>query len=113
MIEWLKDLARIIKQDVHALYLASQDPRVPQYAKAMDFLVAGYALSPIDLNPDFIRVLGYVDDLILVPLGVLLAIRLIPCSSHNCRNLDCLRDDLWTACPLPFRVTATFATFFP
>ena len=78
MIEWLKDWARSIKQDVHALYLASRDPRVPWYAKAMGLLVAGYALSPIDLIPDFIPVLGYLDDLILVPLGILLAIQLIP-----------------------------------
>lgn len=66
------------KQGVHALYLASRDPRVPWYAKAMGLLVAGYALSPIDLIPDFIPVLGYLDDLILVPLGILLAIQLIP-----------------------------------
>jgi uncharacterized membrane protein YkvA (DUF1232 family) len=78
MIKWLKDWARIIKQDVHALYLASRDPRVPWYAKAMGLLVAGYALSPIDLIPDFIPVVGYLDDLILVPLGILLAIQLIP-----------------------------------
>lgn len=64
------------KQGVHALYLASRDPRVPWYA--MGLLVAGYALSPIDLIPDFIPVLGYLDDLILVPLGILLAIQLIP-----------------------------------
>ena len=78
MIKRLKDWARIIKQDVHALCLASRDPRVPWYAKAMGLLVAGYALSPIDLIPDFIPVLGYLDDLILVPLGILLAIQLIP-----------------------------------
>jgi uncharacterized membrane protein YkvA (DUF1232 family) len=74
----LKDWARVIKRDVHALYLASRDPRVPWYAKALALVVAGYALSPIDLVPDFIPVLGYLDDLILVPLGVLLVIRLIP-----------------------------------
>ena len=73
----LKDWARIIKRDVHALYLASRDPRVPWYAKALALLVAGYALSPIDLIPDFIPVLGYLDDVILVPLGVLLVIRMI------------------------------------
>jgi uncharacterized membrane protein YkvA (DUF1232 family) len=72
--EW----AQIIKRDVHALYLVSRDPRVPWYAKAMAVVVAGYALSPIDLVPDFIPVLGYLDDAILVPLGVLLVIRLIP-----------------------------------
>ena len=74
----LKDWARIIKRDVHALYLASRDPRVPWYAKALAIVVAAYALSPIDLIPDYIPVLGYLDDAILVPLGVLLVIRLIP-----------------------------------
>jgi uncharacterized membrane protein YkvA (DUF1232 family) len=74
----LKEWARIIKRDVHALYLASRDPRVPWYAKAMAVVVAGYALSPIDLIPDFIPVLGYLDDIILVPLGVLLVVRMIP-----------------------------------
>jgi uncharacterized membrane protein YkvA (DUF1232 family) len=74
----LKDWARVMKRDVHALYLASRDPRVPWYAKALALVVAGYALSPIDLIPDFIPVLGYLDDVILVPLGVLLVIRLIP-----------------------------------
>jgi len=70
--------ARVIKTDVMALYLATRDARVPWYAKALAVVVVAYALSPIDLIPDFIPVLGYVDDLILVPLGVLLAIRLIP-----------------------------------
>src|SRR5678816_2625027 len=78
MIEWLKDWARSIKQDVHALYLASRDPRVPWYAKAMGLLVAGYALSPIDLIPDFVPVLGYLDDLLIVPLGIILALRMVP-----------------------------------
>ncbi|MBU6456711.1 MAG: DUF1232 domain-containing protein [Bradyrhizobium sp.] len=74
----LKAWARALKRDVHALYLASRDPRVPWYAKALALIVAGYALSPIDLIPDFIPVLGYLDDVILVPAGVWLAIRLIP-----------------------------------
>ena len=74
----LKEWARIVKQDVHALYLASRDPRVPLYAKILAVAVAGYALSPIDLIPDFIPVLGYLDDIIIVPLGILLVIRLIP-----------------------------------
>lgn len=78
MAESLRDWARVIKRDVHALYLASRDPRVPWYAKAMAVVVAGYALSPIDVIPDFIPVLGYLDDVILVPLGVLLVIRMIP-----------------------------------
>jgi len=73
-----KQWARTIRRDVHALYLASRDPRVPWYAKGLALAVAAYALSPIDLIPDFIPVIGYLDDLILVPLGILLVIRLIP-----------------------------------
>lgn len=74
----LKAWARSIRRDVHALSLASRDPRVPWYAKALALVVAGYALSPIDLIPDFIPVLGYLDDVILVPAGIWLVIRLIP-----------------------------------
>ena len=74
----LKEWARTIKRDVHALYLAGRDPRVPWYAKALALAVAGYALSPIDLIPDFIPILGYLDDLIIVPLGILLVIKMIP-----------------------------------
>jgi uncharacterized membrane protein YkvA (DUF1232 family) len=74
----VEDWASRIKRDVHALYLASRDPRVPWYAKALAAFVAGYALSPIDLIPDFIPILGYLDDLILVPAGIWLVIRLIP-----------------------------------
>jgi len=71
----LRSWARVIKRDVHALYLASRDPRVPWYAKALAVAVAGYALSPIDLIPDFIPILGYLDDVVLLPLGMLLVIR--------------------------------------
>lgn len=74
----LKDWARSLKRDVVALWLAARDPRVPWYAKALAGLVAAYALSPIDLIPDFIPVLGYVDDLIIVPAGVWLVVRMIP-----------------------------------
>ena len=70
--------ARRIKRDLVALWLAARDARVPWYAKVAAAAVAGYALSPIDLIPDFIPVLGYVDDLVIVPLGILLAVRLIP-----------------------------------
>jgi uncharacterized membrane protein YkvA (DUF1232 family) len=78
MKDRLRDWARVIKSDVHALYLASRDPRVPWYAKVLAVAVADYALSPIDLIPDFVPVLGYLDDVILVPLGIVLVIRLIP-----------------------------------
>lgn len=78
MLDTLKQWARAISRDVVALWLAARDPRVPWYAKAVAGLVAAYALSPIDLIPDFIPILGYLDDLIIVPLGILFAIRLIP-----------------------------------
>ena len=74
----LRDWARAIKRDVVAIWLAGRDPRVPWPVKLLALVVAGYALSPIDLIPDFIPVLGYVDDLLLVPLGILLVIRLLP-----------------------------------
>jgi len=74
----LRAWARQIRRDVHALYLAARDPRVPWYAKAAAIAVAAYALSPIDLIPDFIPVLGYLDDLVIVPLGILLAVKLVP-----------------------------------
>ncbi|MHB1325262.1 MAG: YkvA family protein [Thermoleophilia bacterium] len=67
-----------LKKEVHVLLLASKDPRVPWYAKLFGLFVVGYALSPIDLIPDFIPVLGYVDDLILVPIGIALTIKMIP-----------------------------------
>lgn len=70
--------AHVIKRDVVALWLAAGDSRVPLIAKLVAGTVAAYALSPIDLIPDFIPVLGAVDDLVIVPLGILLAIRLIP-----------------------------------
>src|SRR5947207_3864857 len=74
----LKNWARVIKRDVHAVYLAARDPRTPWYAKALAICVAGYALSPIDLIPDFIPVFGYLDDLVIVPLGILAVMNLIP-----------------------------------
>jgi uncharacterized membrane protein YkvA (DUF1232 family) len=77
-VDRLKRWARDVRRDVHALYLAARDPRVPWYAKALAAAVAGYALSPLDLIPDVIPVVGYLDDLILVPLGILLVLRLIP-----------------------------------
>lgn len=70
--------ARAMRRDVLAVWLAAGDPRVPWYAKVLAALVAAYALSPIDLIPDFIPVLGYLDDLLLVPLGVALVVLLIP-----------------------------------
>lgn len=77
-MERVKRWAERLEREVHALYLAYRDPRVPWYARVLAVCVVGYALSPIDLIPDAIPVLGYLDDVILVPLGVALAIRMIP-----------------------------------
>jgi uncharacterized membrane protein YkvA (DUF1232 family) len=74
----LRDWAHRAKRDVIALYLATRDPRIPWYAKAVTACVAAYALSPIDLIPDFIPVLGYLDEVIILPLGIMLAVRLVP-----------------------------------
>lgn len=77
-IDRWKARAAALQADTYALYLAYRDPRVPWIAKLVAALVVAYALSPIDLIPDFIPIVGYLDDLLLVPLGLALAIRLIP-----------------------------------
>jgi uncharacterized membrane protein YkvA (DUF1232 family) len=87
MLENIKSHARKLKNELGALYFAFQRDDVPWYAKVVLALVLGYALSPIDLIPDFIPILGYVDDLLLIPLGIALAIRLIPADiMENCRR---------------------------
>ena len=78
MLEKLKSRARALETETYAIYLAARDPRTPWFAKALVFLIIAYALSPIDLIPDFIPVFGYLDDLIIVPAGIALALRLIP-----------------------------------
>jgi len=78
LVERIKRWAGGLRTEVHALYLAYRDPRVPLYARIFAACVVGYAFSPIDLIPDPIPVLGYLDDLVLIPLGVALAIRMIP-----------------------------------
>ena len=78
MIVRLKEWARALKRDVLALWLAARDPRVPRLAKLLAGLVTAYALSPIDLIPDFIPVLGLLDDAILIPLGVWLFLKMVP-----------------------------------
>lgn len=74
----LRGWAKVLKRDVIALWIAARDPRVPLAAKLVAGLVAAYALSPIDLIPDFIPIIGYLDDLLLVPLGMMLAVWLVP-----------------------------------
>lgn len=78
MLEKLKAQAARLKRDICALRLATRDPRTPWYAKVLIICVVAYALSPIDLIPDPIPIIGYLDDLVLLPLGIWLALRLIP-----------------------------------
>jgi uncharacterized membrane protein YkvA (DUF1232 family) len=78
IIERLKAQAAALKREIFALYFAARDPRTPWYAKLVVVCVVAYALSPIDLIPDPIPVLGYLDDLLLLPLGIYLALRMIP-----------------------------------
>jgi len=77
MKSW-QEKARRLKTEVHALYLALKDPRVPWYTKVLAGMIVAYALSPIDLIPDFIPVLGYIDDVILIPAGIYLTIKTVP-----------------------------------
>jgi len=78
LLEKLKARARALQMEAHVLYIASRDPHTPWYAKALIVFVLAYALSPIDLIPDFIPVVGYLDDLIIVPTGIALALKMIP-----------------------------------
>ena len=74
----VRDRARILKRDTYAVYLAARHPSTPWYAKVLAGVVVAYALSPVDLIPDFIPILGYLDDLIIVPLGIAAVLRLMP-----------------------------------
>jgi uncharacterized membrane protein YkvA (DUF1232 family) len=77
-VDRLRQWARRLRIDAHALYLAARDPRVPVAAKLVAAAVAAYVFSPVDLIPDFVPVLGLLDELLIVPLGIKLALRLIP-----------------------------------
>lgn len=78
LLDHIKRWAKALKRDVVALWIAARDPRTPWFAKVAAGAVAAYALSPIDLIPDFIPILGYLDDLLIVPLGIMLVVKLIP-----------------------------------
>lgn len=78
MLERIKIWARKLKTEIYALYIAYQDPRTPLFAKILAICIVGYAFSPIDLIPDFIPVLGFLDDAILLPLGIWLVVKIIP-----------------------------------
>ena len=74
----LKQLAKKLKKETYAVYLASKDSRTPWYARLLSIIIVAYAFSPIDLIPDFVPILGYLDDLIIVPLGIWFVIKMIP-----------------------------------
>src|ERR1700741_1068230 len=94
MFSAIKSWARDLKRDSYALYLASRDPRVPWYARALAVAIAAYALSPIDLIPDFIPVIGYLDDALLLPALIWLAVRMLPRDVlDDCRE----KADRWIA----------------
>jgi len=78
MLGRTREWARTIRSDAQAIYLAARDKRTPWYAKLLALLIAGYALSPIDLIPDFIPVLGLLDEVMLLPLGILAVTKLVP-----------------------------------
>lgn len=94
MLDTWKQRARGLKREVYALYFACRDPRVPWYAKALAVVIVGYAFSPIDLIPDFIPILGYLDDLVLIPLGVMAVRALVPAPVlDECRERAARMDD--------------------
>ena len=78
VLEQLRSRAAALRTETYAIYLAARDPRTPWFAKALVLLIVAYALSPIDLIPDFVPVLGYLDDLLIVPAGIGLALKLVP-----------------------------------
>jgi uncharacterized membrane protein YkvA (DUF1232 family) len=86
LLDRLRERARVLKRETYVLYLAARNPRTPWYAKVLAAAVVAYALSPVDLIPDFIPIIGYLDDLIIVPLGIAAVLRLIPAEILNeCR----------------------------
>ncbi|PKO12576.1 MAG: hypothetical protein CVU39_23095 [Chloroflexi bacterium HGW-Chloroflexi-10] len=88
MLQSWKAKAKKLKREVYTLWLAYRMPGVPWYARLFGALVVAYAFSPIDLIPDFIPVLGYLDDLILIPLGVMLAVRMLPEDIVNAARIE-------------------------
>ena len=115
-LKW-KKRAEQLKTETYTLFIAFKDPRVPWYAKVFVGCIVGYAFSPIDLIPDFIPVLGYLDDLILLPLGITLALRMIPAKVlKECRTKakETLNKDIhknWTAALVIITIWLLIITF--
>ncbi len=103
LFEQLKQWARQLKYDVIALYFSLKHPRTPLYAKIVTAVIVGYALSPIDLIPDFVPILGYVDEVILLPVLISVAIKLIPadvlnaCREEAIKNPPAMKPKIWVA----------------
>jgi uncharacterized membrane protein YkvA (DUF1232 family) len=96
----LREWARRLKREVVVLWICTRHPRTPLLAKVLAVAVVGYALSPIDIIPDFIPVLGYLDDLVVVPLGIWLVLKLVPGDvMAECRAEADLRMEEWRAAP--------------
>lgn len=119
LLHRVKQWARDLKRDIVALWLAARDRRTPWHAKAVAGAVAAYAFSPIDLIPDFIPVLGYLDDLIVLPLGIALAIRLIPPELMSQFRQEAARHKTWprsiaaaAAIALVWAITALLASYY-
>ncbi len=99
----IKQQARNLKSEVFALYFAAHDPRTPWYAKLIVTAIVAYAFSPIDLIPDFLPIIGYLDDLVLIPIGIALAIKLIPesvlihCRARAQKAIENKKPISWTA----------------
>lgn len=111
MLNRLQQHARQLKTELHALALAARDPRTPWYAKALAALVVGYALSPLDLIPDPVPVLGYLDDLLLLPLGIWLTLRLLP-DAVLTESRAQARDEPLTGTPLKWLAAASIAALW-
>jgi uncharacterized membrane protein YkvA (DUF1232 family) len=117
LYERLKHTSQELQQQTYALYLAYQNPATPWYAKVWAGLVVAYAFSPIDLIPDFIPVLGYLDDLILVPLGIWLAVRMIPdnvmaqARQQAASQFDEMKSRRWIAVLIVILIWLGFAAF--
>ncbi len=95
LLDQLQRYAKMLKAELYVLYLAAQHPRTPWYTKILALLTIAYALSPVDLIPDFIPVLGYLDDLIIVPLGIRLCLRSLPVDvMAECRAKAQTLDDI-------------------
>lgn len=116
-IESWKERVKRLKTETYAIYLASKDPRVPWYAKALILAVVAHTFSPVDLIPDFIPILGYLDDLVILPLGITLALKMIPpqvleeCRAKAQDKLGQDRPTSWTAAAIIVLIWLLFSAF--